>query len=413
MSTLLQRQRYIQPPMVAVSSLTPCLQTYYLTIDLSHEGLKKPPTKMMPHSRSGYFKHWQDQHTLDRDARTTKQTPNQEQENDDGARAGDDEDEDEDEVKNEDDGDKNNNNDEVTVEAENQNDEDILLDPALRSETAAMEKKANEEARRKAKGKGPAIPRDNPTPIEVDDVEQTESSKQERTGSNSIQILELHSDNPVISYRGRVFEAEWAEVIGTEMLFTTRSEKQPLPALRQLAGDIDLLAASCARLITKEKKVKPRRTAQDTLAPVRKEYGIHIPVGKNRSGERAAQARFLENLMALKKLRGETDEVTVYAQPGTGKDFDDNKLPDSRPRRRRPPTSGDVSGRGRASPHTASRGRVAARGGSRAASTPTPSHWEDLTRTDNNDTGDDNEEEEEDEEEDEDEDDDDDVLMED
>lgn len=350
----------------------------------------------MPHSRSGYFKHWQDQHTLDGDASSAKQAHNQQDQDGDGG---------------DDDDDENEPDAEVESRQEGGNDDDMLLDPALRSETAAMEKEATAEARRKAKGKAPAVPRESTVQIESDDEGRADASKREQqTGSNTIQILELESDRPIISYKGRVFEAEWAEVIGTEMLFVAHSDKDPLPALRNLAGDIDLLAASSARLITKEKLVKPRQPAHDDLAQAREGYGIHIPVGKDRSGERTAQARFLENLMALKKLRGETDDVTVYAQPGEGKDFDDTRAPDSRPRRRKPPASSDGGRRGRAASRTMGRGRVAARGGSRAASTPTPSHWEDLATVNNNDSGDDDDDEEEEEEHDDD--DDDDVLME-
>lgn len=220
---------------------------------------------------------------------------------------------------------------------------------------------------------------------------------------DDIQILELHSDNPLISYRGRLFEGEWAEIIGTEAMLMRHDDKNPLPALRNLAADIDLLGAASSRIVTREKIATARQQNQDPLAATRQLYNIHIPPGKDRTGERRQQARFLENLMALKKLKGQTDEVTVYAMDGEGKDFDDTKDPDYRPRRKRAPNnatsatatpategSGSGSGRGRATARGRSaRGRLAAarRGGTsrqRAAamvpprSTPTPARWEDL-----------------------------------
>jgi hypothetical protein len=39
--------------------------------------------------------------------------------------------------------------------------------------------------------------------------------------------------------------------------------------------------------------------------------------------------------MALKKRKGETDQVTVWAKDGEGQDFKDNRDPDYKPRRRR------------------------------------------------------------------------------
>ncbi|EXX78761.1 hypothetical protein RirG_012240 [Rhizophagus irregularis DAOM 197198w] len=123
--------------------------------------------------------------------------------------------------------------------------------------------------------------------------------------------------------------------------------------------------------------------------------------------------------MALKKMKGQTDAVTVYALDGEGKDFDDTKDPDYKPRRKRAPAAAAAastpgteasgsSGRGRARGARAARqGRLAAarRGKQRAVlapprSTPTPARWEDLE-----------EEEEEEEEEAMDEDEDDDMSM--
>jgi hypothetical protein len=133
-----------------------------------------------------------------------------------------------------------------------------------------------------------------------------------------IQILELHSNNPIISYRGRVFEGQWAKNIGTEILLAKRDEHRPLPSLQTLDGDVDMLAASWSRILTEERKMKPKvkdeEQEEDQYSKLREEHGISIPVGIDKSGEKAQQARFLENLMALKLKKGEADKVTVYAK---------------------------------------------------------------------------------------------------
>ncbi|PFH58741.1 hypothetical protein XA68_13301 [Ophiocordyceps unilateralis] len=147
-----------------------------------------------------------------------------------------------------------------------------------------------------------------------------------------IQILDLHSARPLISYRGRVFEGRWAEVIGTEAILAYHDDKRPLPALRNLADGIDVLAASSSRIMTTEKLVKPKVPEADTLAPIRCEWNIRIPPGKRRTQEKMQQVHFLENMIALKKKKGQTDQVTVFAKDGAGKDWNDRHGLDYKPR---------------------------------------------------------------------------------
>jgi TFIIIC subunit triple barrel domain len=142
-----------------------------------------------------------------------------------------------------------------------------------------------------------------------------------------IQILDLHTENPMVTYKAHTFSCSWAENIGTELLFTFHDPERPLPVLRSLPDDVELLAASSARLISKSVKLIPK-------APVRGEAdeayaerggrnpgfvdqkvgGITIPVGSGASNSRKEQARFLERMMEIKQQKGEKDAVTVVAQ---------------------------------------------------------------------------------------------------
>lgn len=238
-------------------------------------------------------------------------------------------------------------------------------------------------------------------------AEPTTDDKDSSEPLEEIQILELHSRNPIISYRGRVFEGQWAEVIGTEAILADREAQNAnqLPALRHLSGGIDILGASSSRILTTEKTLKSKGVQKDSLKAIREEWNIRIPPGKDRTGERAQQLRFLENLIALKKKRRDEDEVTVYAMDGAGKDFDDRKGPDFKPRRKKPSlgveqTNGaSQSDRGEHRYTRRSQGRrggkrrraSAIRGTSAATergvvpapdsttiSTPTPGHWDEL-----------------------------------
>lgn len=350
------------------------VQTYYLAVDLSYPEMLERASRAPHHSRGGYYKNWLDQHperphvtaSADRD-------------------------------------DQNENDEEPEIEARVDDDEPEI-DPRLLASD-------------KGKGvdRGPITSAQKQTDVQ----QQNDGEKQE--DMEDIQILDFHSKNPLISYKGRVFEGQWAEVIGTEAIFANHDADRPLPALRNLAGDVDLLGASAARMLTKEKIVKPKVPEEDPLAAIKQEWNIRIPVGKDRTGERAQQTRFLENLMALKKKKGERDQVTVYARDGEGKDFKDNRDPDYKPRRRRrllnedgeeimiPKRERKRSGRPAGRPRSQSRGRGHGRWGgattataaaatpwendgarvgtrSAALSTPTPERWDDL--------GDDDEEDE-------------------
>lgn len=179
---------------------------------------------------------------------------------------------------------------------------------------------ADEDSPRLRRDKGKRVDRGSPARDQVEGDEEAEESLED------IQILDLHSPHPLISYRGRIFEGDWAEMIGTELILTQRDDGNetshpPLPALRNLEDGIDLLAASASKILTREKILKPligneEAERKQALEEVKKEWNIRIPLGKkDKEGEKGEQARFLENLMALKKKKGETDNVTVYARP--------------------------------------------------------------------------------------------------
>ncbi|KAM0264444.1 hypothetical protein ACHAQJ_000635 [Trichoderma viride] len=377
-------------------------ETYYLTLELSYPEFKERPAKAHHHSRGGYYKNWSDQYADNNstDAKSVKHgvgphnASHHEDNNDEGDGQGDGEAPDLEEDAPE----------ENAPEEEEENEEDANIDPLLRA-ISNTQKLAKQGKKGKGKGKEKEAPGETTkatTEPATDDKEPASEPLEE------IQVLELHSRNPIISYRGRVFEGQWAEVIGTEAILADREAKDaaPLPALRHLPGGVDILGASSSRILTTEKILKPKVAQEDSLKAIRDEWNIRIPPGKDRTGERAQQLRFLENLIALKKKRGDEDEVTVYAMDGAGKDFDDRKGPDFKPRRKKPSlgveqsNGGSQSDRGerrytrrsqsrrggRRRRASVARGTTAATDGGAAApaldsgtlSTPTPSHWDEL-----------------------------------
>ncbi|KAF4591716.1 vacuolar protein sorting-associated protein [Ophiocordyceps camponoti-floridani] len=326
-------------------------ETFYLTIDLSYPEFKGQSTLVPPHHRGAYYKGETDPTTW-ADPAVAK----------DSGRAGgvlSDDEEDaakDDENEDENDGD-NEGEDRVMMDAPaeggrkdkgkgkevrpRENDDDDqdkdqdmdedapLVDPALK--TVVVETESGSRAADKGKQKA----RDEGAERSYGDENQDDDNQQ----LEDIQILDLHSPRPLFSYRGRVFEGQWAEVIGTEAILTHHDDKEALPALRQLAEGIDMLAASSSRIVTTEKLVRPKVAQVDTLAPVREEWNIRIPAGKSRTQEKMQQVRFLENLMALKKKKGQEDQVTVFATDGAGKDWNDKHAVDYKPRYRKRTTA--------------------------------------------------------------------------
>ena len=284
------------------------MQTYYLTVELSYPEFKSAAPPNPHHSRGGYYKKWLTQPqdaTESAAARSYSRVPNLPRPDD------------------------NDDNDEEPVPGA---EEDMLdIDPNLRAD-AGME--ADGGTGRAPEGDTAQPGQDNQRE-EEDEAEQSEP--EDLTPLQDIQILDLHSRRPIISYRGRVFEGQWGEMIGTDLILARHdpNSQSQLPALRNLPGDVDILAASASRILTTEKILEPRVPEEDTLEPIRKEWNINIPVGKHKSGERAQQADFLEKLIALKIKKGEEDKVTVYARDGEGKHFQDDKDPSYRPRRKR------------------------------------------------------------------------------
>lgn len=256
-------------------------------------------------------------------------------------------------------------------------------------------------ARRRNKGKG--VDRGFPTqpPRHALGLDKPNGNAQE-----DIQILDLHSQHPLISYRGRIFEGDWSEIIGSEAILTQRTPSTasltPLPALRHLADDIDLLAVSASKILTREKILKPLQSSETTernaaLDAVKKEWSIRIPLGKrDKEGEKGEQARFLETLMALKKKKGEKDGVTVYAKPaGEERGGDTGAVKTVRQRARARAAKEARPGRRRRSRKAGpgwtragtglqvgvaegGGGDAGGGGGGTMLSTPTPLRWDDL-----------------------------------
>ena len=141
---------------------------------------------------------------------------------------------------------------------------------------------------------------------------------------SEIQILELESYNPVVSYQNEVYSCTWSDVIGTNMFFTEHDEETTADPLHA-TEDYDLLGISRIKLIGRKAKLtnKPGtsegyRNTADNVEEERdprpgKGFGSLRSSNPVVNRERKKQAKFLENLMDAKRAKGQIDNVrTVY-----------------------------------------------------------------------------------------------------
>ena len=148
-----------------------------------------------------------------------------------------------------------------------------------------------------------------------------DEEEQDAPEDTRIQILDLHTLNPIISYRNHIFDCRWTSTIGTDLLITAPNLDSVLPKLAEGKG-FDVLAASSikivgqsAQLVPKPDARVPRDAASDELVNQEEdEEVVKIPVGIASSKARQNQARFLERLIKIKKAKGEQDAVTVHSQ---------------------------------------------------------------------------------------------------
>ncbi|EXJ91305.1 hypothetical protein A1O1_04415 [Capronia coronata CBS 617.96] len=159
------------------------------------------------------------------------------------------------------------------------------------------------------------------------DVEDHEGEDGVSPFSTHVQILDLSSSNPIISYLGQVYSCTWTDMIGTNMFFTKPGTANAA-ATMQSTDDYDLLGMSRIKLVgdraSVSQKARPKQDphGEDDYAegqptvqedePSGRSLGRLIHSNPKNNARIKKQATFLEKLMDLKRQRGETDIVRTY-----------------------------------------------------------------------------------------------------
>lgn len=148
------------------------------------------------------------------------------------------------------------------------------------------------------------------------DGDETEASASGR----DVQILDLPTTNPVVSYRGQVYSCMWTDMIGTNMFFT-RPGSMDRPLKR--TDEYDLVGTSRIKLVAEQAKVVKYSTADGNSLGLKSTMSEPVLDGSSLgdfhrsspviNAQIKKQASFLEKLMDIKRQRGERDIVRTYA----------------------------------------------------------------------------------------------------
>lgn len=129
-----------------------------------------------------------------------------------------------------------------------------------------------------------------------------------------MQILGLHTPNPIVSYKNQIFNCSWADQIGTELLFAhpeanpELESTAPTPSnLLRRGKDFDLIAVNSVKILGRKANLISSAGSMESPYP---EAALNTDSATtNRIGPVSNQARFLERLKRLKQAKGETDTI--------------------------------------------------------------------------------------------------------
>ncbi|KAL8830584.1 MAG: hypothetical protein Q9170_005675, partial [Blastenia crenularia] len=183
---------------------------------------------------------------------------------------------------------------------------------------------------------------DSVTPIPDESNTSAPADSEDR-----IQILDLHTPNPLISYNNRIYSCTWGSTLGTDIFLTSptsppaTSSGETLTPLLSLPK-VSVLGTSCVKLTGRPVTISPKTdnpqptptSAQTPIPPTNNDTSAQppqlptpsspplpsqptkpykIPLSATAPSSTRKQASFLESLMAIKTAKGESDQVTIHA----------------------------------------------------------------------------------------------------
>lgn len=147
---------------------------------------------------------------------------------------------------------------------------------------------------------------------ETPGLNQASPNPQEHVRFKSLQILDLSSGNPIVAYDGEVYSCKWADMIGTNMFFANPQDV-PLYESELSTAEYDMIGMSRIKLVGTKTKLTPiqQSVVSGHSVPAGQSLGTIRRNNAKVNADLRKQASFLEQLMNIKKDRGETDNVFV------------------------------------------------------------------------------------------------------
>ncbi|KAJ5670189.1 uncharacterized protein N7477_005552 [Penicillium maclennaniae] len=155
----------------------------------------------------------------------------------------------------------------------------------------------------------------------ADTLYPLESAESETVGAERIQILGLHTCNPIVSYHNQIFSCSWADQIGTELVFA-HPDSDPDPDHTPLyhGPSFDLLAANSVKILGRKANITSSSglglvqqgisgisdSAPETPSSSQTVASTSVP---RRVVPQTYQAQFLQQLQNIKTANGERDTV--------------------------------------------------------------------------------------------------------
>ncbi|KAF2134831.1 hypothetical protein P153DRAFT_278487 [Dothidotthia symphoricarpi CBS 119687] len=137
------------------------------------------------------------------------------------------------------------------------------------------------------------------------------------TTLGEVQVVGLHTANPLVMYNGQLLSCRWTATVGTDMFFVKpEGDAEGVePALRSLPA-VDLLALGSAKLVAKVARLQPRDELFDDAADSRPEPGVDAEMEGTAPSTSAPSvqpppASFLARLNQAKIKRGETALLAI------------------------------------------------------------------------------------------------------
>ncbi|OAK94008.1 hypothetical protein IQ06DRAFT_235080 [Phaeosphaeriaceae sp. SRC1lsM3a] len=154
----------------------------------------------------------------------------------------------------------------------------------------------------------------NATRGQVPEAPPDATNAQETTTMGELQLIGLHTPNPLIMYNGQLLSCHWASTVGTDMFFTKpESTEGDLHAPLRSLPSVDLLSLGTAKLVARVGRLRPR----DDLFENENEGNAPVSLQQDKEKKLSAvtpsatSASFLARLNEVKAKRGENSRLSA------------------------------------------------------------------------------------------------------